>query len=348
MKSINLPDYTIPANKVPLVEPKRVEKSDLDILKRRIVDNLKKINGTLIAHYYVDGDIQDLAEESGGFVSDLLEMARYGSKAEADVLVVAGVRFMGETAKILSPEKSVFMPTLDAECSLDIGCPPDEFERFVRLNEDRTVVVYANTSAKVKALADWVVTSSCALEIVSALRDSGEKILWAPDQHLGRYIQKETGADMLLWRGACVVHEEFKAKGLKDLMKIYPDAAVLVHPESPDSVIELADVVGSTSAIIKGASSLPNDQFIVATDRGIFHRLLKDNPSKRFIEAPTGGNGATCRSCAHCPWMAMNELRKVNRILEDPDHRNRNEIKIDTALVGAARKPLDRMLSFSA
>ena len=178
---------------------------------------------------------------------------------------------MGETAKILSPEKSIFMPTLSAECSLDIGCPPDEFERFVRLNEDRTVVVYANTSAKVKALADWVVTSSCALEIVSALRDSGEKILWAPDQHLGRYIQKETGADMLLWRGACVVHEEFKAKGLKDLMKIYPDAAVLVHPESPDSVIELADVVGSTSAIIKGASSLPNDQFIVATDLSLIH-----------------------------------------------------------------------------
>ena len=167
MKSINLPDYTIPANKVPLVEPKRVEKSDLDILKRRIVDNLKKINGTLIAHYYVDGDIQDLAEESGGFVSDSLEMARYGSKSESDVLVVAGVRFMGETAKILSPEKRVIMPKLEAECSLDLGCPPDDFQDFIRQNPDRTVVVYANTSAKVKAMSDWVVTSSCALPIVN-------------------------------------------------------------------------------------------------------------------------------------------------------------------------------------
>ena len=343
-----LPNKVMVPEEVPLVPSLSLGDDERELLLEQIRTNLDLIGATLIAHYYVDEYIQDLAEETGGFVGDSLEMARFGRDCESDKLIIAGVRFMGETAKILSPEKSIFMPTLDAECSLDIGCPPDEFERFVRLNEDRTVVVYANTSAKVKALADWVVTSSCALEIVSALRDSGEKILWAPDQHLGRYIQKETGADMLLWRGACVVHEEFKAKGLKDLMKIYPDAAVLVHPESPDSVIELADVVGSTSAIIKGASSLPNDQFIVATDRGIFHRLLKDNPSKRFIEAPTGGNGATCRSCAHCPWMAMNELRKVNRILEEPDHRNRNEIKIDTALVGAARKPLDRMLSFSA
>ena len=240
---------------VPLVPSLSLGDDERKLLLEQIRTNLDLIGATLIAHYYVDEYIQDLAEETGGFVGDSLEMARFGRDCESDKLIIAGVRFMGETAKILSPEKSIFMPTLDAECSLDIGCPPDEFERFVRLNEDRTVVVYANTSAKVKALADWVVTSSCALEIVSALRDSGEKILWAPDQHLGRYIQKETGADMLLWRGACVVHEEFKAKGLKDLMKIYPDAAVLVHPESPDSVIELADVVGSTSAIIKGASS---------------------------------------------------------------------------------------------
>ena len=240
MKSINLPDYTIPANKVPLVEPKRVEKSDLDILKRRIVDNLKKINGTLIAHYYVDGDIQDLAEESGGFVSDSLEMARYGSKAEADVLVVAGVRFMGETAKILSPEKRVIMPKLEAECSLDLGCPPDDFQDFIRQNPDRTVVVYANTSAEVKAMSDWVVTSSCALPIVNRLKDNGEKILWAPDRHLGSYIQQQTSADMLLWSGACVVHEEFKSKALLDLKKVFPEAAVLAHPESPASVLEIA------------------------------------------------------------------------------------------------------------
>ena len=273
MKSINLPDYTIPANKVPLVEPKRVEKSDLDILKRRVKDNLKKINGTLIAHYYVDGDIQDLAEESGGFVSDSLEMARYGSKSEADVLVVAGVRFMGETAKILSPEKRVIMPKLEAECSLDLGCPPDDFQDFIHQNPDRTVVVYANTSAKVKAMSDWVVTSSCALPIVNRLKDKGEKILWAPDRHLGSYIQQQTSADMLLWSGACVVHEEFKSKALLDLKKVFPEAAVLAHPESPASVLEIADVVGSTSAIIRGAEELENEEFIVATDRGIFQVL---------------------------------------------------------------------------
>ena len=202
-----LPNKVMAPEEVPLVPSLSLGDDERELLLEGIRINLDRIGATLIAHYYVDKDIQDLAEETGGFVGDSLEMARFGRDCDSDRLIIAGVRFMGETAKILSPEKSVFMPTLDAECSLDIGCPPDEFERFVRLNEDRTVVVYANTSAKVKALADWVVTSSCALEIVSALRDSGEKILWAPDQHLGRYIAKETGADMLLWRGACVVHE---------------------------------------------------------------------------------------------------------------------------------------------
>lgn len=346
MKSINLPDYTIPANKVPLVEPKRVEKSDLDILKRRIVDNLKKINGTLIAHYYVDGDIQDLAEESGGFVSDSLEMARYGSKAEADVLVVAGVRFMGETAKILSPEKRVIMPKLEAECSLDLGCPPDDFQDFIRQNPDRTVVVYANTSAEVKAMSDWVVTSSCALPIVNRLKDKGEKILWAPDRHLGSYIQQQTSADMLLWSGACVVHEEFKSKALLDLKKVFPEAAVLAHPESPASVLDIADVVGSTSAIIRGAEELENEEFIVATDRGIFHKLRQLSPDKRFIEAPTAGNGATCRSCAHCPWMAMNDLIGLDALVSQENLMNKHEIHVDPDIAARASVALQRMLDF--
>ena len=346
MKSINLPDYTIPANKVPLVEPKRVEKSDLDILKRRIVDNLKKINGTLIAHYYVDGDIQDLAEESGGFVSDSLEMARYGSKSEADVLVVAGVRFMGETAKILSPEKRVIMPKLEAECSLDLGCPPAEFQDFIHQNSDRTVVVYANTSAKVKAMSNWVVTSSCALPIVNRLKDKGEKILWAPDRHLGSYIQQQTSADMLLWSGACVVHEEFKSKALLDLKKVFPEAAVLAHPESPASVLEIADVVGSTSAIIRGAEELENEEFIVATDRGIFHKLRQLNPGKRFIEAPTAGNGATCRSCAHCPWMAMNDLIGLDALVSQENLTDKHEIHVDPDIAAHASVALQRMLDF--
>jgi len=263
-------------------------------------------------------------------------------------LIVSGVRFMGETAKILSPEKQVFMPTLNAECSLDLGCPPEAFAEFIDQHADRTVVVYANTSARVKALADWVVTSSCALEIITALDRAGEKILWAPDQHLGGYIQNQTKADMLLWSGACVVHEEFKTQALEDMRRVYPDAGVLVHPESPAGVIELADAVGSTSAIINAARELPNKEFIVATDRGIFHKLRQLNPDKVFIEAPTAGDGATCRSCAHCPWMAMNELKCLNRVLGDAIYRAQNEIHIDSSIAERARLPLDRMLGFKA
>jgi quinolinate synthase len=299
-----------------------------------------------VAHYYVDADVQDLAEETGGCVSDSLEMARFGKNHPAATLVVAGVRFMGETAKILSPEKQVVMATVEAECSLDIGCPPDEFEAFCRQHPDRKVVVYANTSAKVKALSDWVVTSSVALPIVERLHAQGEKILWAPDKHLGHYIQTQTGADMLLWSGACVVHEEFKAKALFDLKALYPDAGVLVHPESPAAVIAIADAVGSTSQIIRAAGELPNKLFIVATDRGIFHKLRQRNPDKRFIEAPTAGEGATCRSCAHCPWMAMNEMRQLAQTLRDDAGMAANEIRIDPEIGRRAMIPLQRMLDF--
>ena len=348
MTSIKLPDYSIEPDKVPLVLPKRVEKADAETLKKRIQANLEKMNATLIAHYYVDGHIQDLAEETGGFVSDSLEMARFGSRSEADVLVIAGVRFMGETAKILSPEKRIVMPKLEAECSLDLGCPPQDFKEFIAQHPDRTVVVYANTSAEVKAMSDWVVTSSCALPIVSELKARGEKILWAPDKHLGGYIQNQTEADMLMWSGACVVHEEFKSKALLDLRKVYPNAAILAHPESPASVVEVADVVGSTSAIIRGAEELDNEEFIVATDRGIFHKLRQLNPSKRFIEAPTAGNGATCRSCAHCPWMAMNDLFGLDELLSDGALMQRNEIFVDSAISARASLALQRMVDFQS
>ena len=342
------PDYSLLPEQVPLVGRLALDDSERDQLKAQIAEKLEVQGAVLIAHYYVDGDIQDLAEQTGGFVSDSLEMARFGRDHKADNLVVVGVRFMGETAKILSPEKSVFMPTLQAECSLDLGCPPEDFAQFIQAHPDHTVVVYANTSAKVKALADWVVTSSCALEIVESLKANGEKILWAPDKHLGAYIQSQTQADMLLWSGACVVHEEFKAKALSDLLRVYPEAAILVHPESPASVIDIADAVGSTSAIIKAAKELPNETFIVATDRGIFHKLRRENPNKTFIEAPTAGDGATCRSCAHCPWMAMNELRNLDRLLTDSDYRSSNEIHIDPQLAVRAKMPLDRMLAFQA
>ena len=347
MTQPTLKDYTLTPEQVPLVPSLALPEDERRQLKEQIRGQLKALGAVLVAHYYVDGDIQELAEETGGCVADSLEMARFGRDHSAQTLIVSGVRFMGETAKILSPEKQVFMPTLQAECSLDLGCPPEAFAQFIEQHADRTVVVYANTSARVKALADWVVTSSCALEIVSALDRGGEKILWAPDQHLGRYIQNQTKADMLLWSGACVVHEEFKTQALEDMRRVYPDAGVLVHPESPAGVIDLADAVGSTSAIIKAASELPNKEFIVATDRGIFHKLRQLNPDKVFIEAPTAGDGATCRSCAHCPWMAMNELRCLNRVLDDAIYRAENEIHIDAAIAERARLPLDRMLAFN-
>lgn len=347
-RSINIPDYSLPAERVPVYEPQLLSKPRVDELKAEIRERLKARGAVLIAHYYVDGDVQDLAEESGGCVSDSLEMARFGRDHDADTLVVAGVRFMGETAKILSPGKRVVMPTLEAECSLDLGCPPDEFRAFCEANPERTVVVYANTSVGVKALSDWVVTSSVALPIVESLERKGEKILWAPDKHLGHYIQQQTGADMLLWSGACVVHEEFKAKALFDLKKVYPEAAVLVHPESPAAVIDIADAVGSTSQILKAAETLPNELFIVATDRGLFHKLRQRNPEKRFLEAPTAGDGATCRSCAHCPWMAMNELSQLAALLRDDAQFAGNEIRIDPAVGERAMVPLMRMLSFSS
>lgn len=347
-KPISLPDYSLAPEQVPLVGSLILEETERERLKSRIAQTLESKGMALVAHYYVDGDIQDLAEQTGGCVADSLEMARFGRDHQASSLVVAGVRFMGETAKILSPEKRIFMPTLEAECSLDLGCPPDAFAQFTAEHPDRTVVVYANTSARVKALADWVVTSSCALDIVSSLKARGEKILWAPDKHLGAYIQEQTQADMLLWSGACVVHEEFKSKALDDLRKVYPDAGVLVHPESPASVIEGADVVGSTKAIVDAAQRMPNDTFIVATDRGIFHKLRQQNPDKTFIEAPTAGDGATCRSCAHCPWMAMNELRALDQVLHDEAYMARCEIKVDPTLGLRAKQPLDRMLAFQA
>ena len=312
-------------------------------LKERIKKLLKERQAVLVAHYYVDPDLQDLADETGGCVADSLEMARFGRDHAAKTLVVAGVRFMGETAKILSPDKTVLMPDLDATCSLDLGCPADEFAAFCDAHPDRTVVVYANTSAAVKARADWMVTSSIGLEIVEHLHAQGKKILWAPDKHLGNYIQKKTGADMLLWQGSCVVHDEFKGVELQLLKEQHPDALVLVHPESPPAVVALADVIGSTSQMIKATQTPGRDKFIVATDSGILHKMRMAAPGKTFIEAPTAGNSATCKSCTHCPWMAMNSLENLAQVLENGD----NEIHVDRDLALRALVPIERMLDFA-
>ncbi len=312
-------------------------------LKTRIKNLLAAQDAVLVAHYYTDGDLQALAEETGGVVSDSLEMARFGTETRASTLVVCGVRFMGETAKILNPEKRVLMPDLKATCSLDEGCPADVFSAFCDQHPDRTVVVYANTSAAVKARSDWVVTSSIALPVVKHLHAQGEKILWAPDKHLGHYVERVTGADMLLWPGACVVHEEFKGFALERLRRLHPDAAVLVHPESPDEVVDQADVVGSTTQLIKAVAELPNEEFIVATDEGIFWKMHQLAPGKRLIAAPTAGAGATCESCAHCPWMAMNALQNLEQVLLAGDQ----EIHIEPAIRDRAILPIQRMLAFA-
>lgn len=321
-------------------EPNANEKPALIAhIKRMLIEQ----NAVLVAHYYVHPDLQDLAEATGGIVSDSLDMANFGHQHPAKTVVVAGVRFMGETAKILNPEKRVLMPDLDANCSLDLGCPSDEFNAFCDTHPDHTVVVYANTSAAVKARADWMVTSSIALPIVKHLKEQGKKILWAPDRHLGNYIQQQTGAEMLMWQGACIVHDEFKASELAELKALHPHAKVLVHPESPSAVIALADVVGSTTQIIKASQNLSNQEFIVATDNGILHKMRTLSPHKKFIEAPTAGSGATCKSCAHCPWMAMNGLLNLAALLES----GTNEIHVDAAIGKRAVLPIQRMLDFA-
>jgi len=324
--------------------PKDLSEAQIEQLNEEIIAELKAQDACLVAHYYCDPLVQAIAEKSGGCVADSLEMARFGAQHDASTLMVAGVKFMGETSKILSPQKRILMPTLEATCSLDLGCPVDDFSAFCDQHPDREVVVYANTSAAVKARADWVVTSSIAVQVIEHLADQDKKIIWAPDKHLGSYVQKQTGADMLLWDGACIVHEEFKAKGLLDLKQVYPDAAILVHPESPDAVVQLADAVGSTSQLIKAAKNLPNQTLIVATDRGIFYKMQQAAPGKTFIEAPTGGSGPTCRSCAHCPWMAMNGLQTIL----DGLRQGRDEVFVDADLGHRALKPLERMLSFQA
>jgi quinolinate synthase len=328
----------------PAKPPEVLDPAEKPALVERAKALLKERDALLVAHYYVHPDLQDLAQATGGTVSDSLEMARFGHEHPAKTVVVAGVRFMGETAKILNPEKRVLMPDLEAECSLDLATPIDEFSKFCDQHPDRTVVVYANTSAAVKARADWMVTSSIAEKIVAHLHRQGKKILWAPDKYLGDYVQRITGADMLMWNAACVVHEEFKALQIEEMKLKHPGAKVLVHPESPRNVIALADAVGSTTGIIQAAERLGAKEYIVATDGGIIHQMRKRLPGVTFIEAPTAGKGATCQSCAHCPWMAMNGLHNLIETLEGaPGH----EVHVDPAVGRRAKLPIERMLEFA-
>ncbi len=328
----------------PAMPPRLVSPEDKPALFERARRLLAERDAVLVAHYYVHPDLQDLAQATGGTVADSLEMARFGHEHPAGTIVVAGVRFMGETAKILNPEKRVLMPDLAAECSLDLATPAEAFSRFCDEHPDRVVVVYANTSAAVKARADWMVTSSIAEKVVAHLHAQGRKVLWAPDKHLGDYVRRATGADMLMWNASCVVHDEFKAQQLEELRAKHPGAKILVHPESPASVIALADAVGSTTGIIQAAERLGAKEYIVATDGGILHQMRKRMPGVAFIEAPTAGKGATCQSCAHCPWMAMNGLYNLLETLEGaPGH----EIHVDPAIGRRAKVPIERMLDFA-
>ncbi len=342
------PSFQAPTNSCSIQQawakvPNELAAQEKAAYREKIKTLLNKKNAVLVAHYYVDADIKELALETGGMVGDSLQMAQFGAAHPAKTLLVAGVRFMGESAKILSPEKTVLMPNLEATCSLDLGCPADVFSQFCEAHPDREVVVYANTSAEVKACADWVVTSSMAVELITHLHAQGKKILWGPDRHLGSYLAKLTGADMLLWQGACIVHDEFKSLELSQLKAEHPDAATLVHPESPAGVVALADVVGSTSQLLDAAVNRAEQTMIVATDLGILHEMTKAAPHKTFIAAPTAGESATCKSCAFCPWMAMNELKGVYDAL----HEGRGEVLLDEALINEAKRPLDNMLNFA-
>ncbi len=338
--SSRIPDFYVPPAKPEvLTEEERLFYTD------KIKQQLKEQDAVIVAHFYTHPNLQRLADETGGFVADSLEMARLGKEHPAKTLVVLGVKFMGETSKILSPEKRVIMPDLNAECSLDLSCPADAFSEFCDEYPDRTVVVYANTSAAVKARSDWVVTSSIALDIVKYLHEKGEKIVWGPDKHLGTYIEKTTGVDMVKWQGSCIVHEEFKANQLKKMMEQYPDAKVLVHPESPIAVVELGDVVGSTSQLLKAVKDLGAKKYIVATESGIFYRMQQAVEGVELIPAPsTTDDGFKRPAHALCPWMAMNGLKNLSEVLESGG----NEVDVPEDIRIKAYEPIQRMLDFSA
>ena len=302
---------------------------------------LRENDAKLIAHYYVDAEIQKLAEDTDGCVADSLQMAKFGSQQKETNLIIAGVKFMGETAKILNPEKNIYVLDKEATCSLDESCKINEFQEFCNHYPDREVVVYANTSAEVKSISDWVVTSSIAIPLVENLASSGKKIIWAPDKYLGAYIEDQTGIDMKIWDGSCIVHEEYKTIELKKLKKQLGDCEVLVHPESPRSIIQLADVVGSTTKLINASKNSKSKNIIVATEKGIFYQMKKLSPDKNFYEAPTEGEGATCKSCGRCPWMNLNTYQKLINIFS-----SNNELLLDGEIIQKAKKSINRMIEF--
>lgn len=301
------------------------------------INRLKKEkNAIIMAHYYQDGDIQDIAD----FVGDSLALAQWAAKTDADIIMLCGVHFMGETAKILSPNKKVLVPDMAAGCSLADSCPADEFEKFIKEHPGHKVISYVNTTAAVKALTDVVVTSTNAKQIVDSF-PKDEKIIFGPDKNLGNYINSITGRNMVLWNGACHVHEKFSVRKVLDLKKEYPDAQVLVHPECKDVIVRLADKVGSTAGLLKYAIASDCKRFLVATESGILHEMQKSAPDKVFIPIPP--EDSTC-ACNNCSYMRLNTLEKVYEVLENESP----EVEVSDELREKAVKPILKMLEISA
>lgn len=319
-----------------------VEKGFVDVPVEAGLDlavEIKKLkeekNAAILAHYYTVGEIQDLAD----FVGDSLALARIAETLDNDIIVMCGVHFMGETVKVLCPGKKVLVPDLNAGCSLADSCPADEFKTFVEKHPDHTVISYVNTSAAVKAHTDIVVTSGNAMKVVSSL-PADEKIIFGPDRNLGNYINSQTGREMLLWDGACHVHEQFSLEKILDLKKEHPEAKVLVHPECPKPIRLVADKIGSTAVLLEYAVEADADEFIVATESGILHEMRRRCPEKKFIPAPP--NDSTC-ACNDCSFMKLNTLEKLYNTLryEMP------EVHVDEAIIDDARRPIERMLKLS-
>jgi quinolinate synthase len=304
-------------------------------LVQSIKDLKKEKNAIILAHYYQEGEIQDIAD----FVGDSLALAQWAAKTDADIIVLCGVHFMAETAKILSPEKRVFVPDLEAGCSLADSCPADEFEKFIKEHPGHTVISYVNTTAAVKTLTDVVVTSTNARQIVESFPPE-TKIIFGPDENLGNYINSLTGRNMVLWKGACHVHEQFSLEKILDLKKEHPDALILAHPECKSVILKIADYIGSTSGLLNFSTHSPNKEFIVATESGILHQMQQKNPGKTFIPAPP--NDSTC-ACNECNFMKLNTLEKLYNCLENETP----EIFVSEEIREKAVKPIRKMLEIS-
>ena len=296
----------------------------------------KKYNAVVLGHYYQDSEIQDIAD----FIGDSLDLSRKAAATDANVIIFCGVRFMAEVAKILSPEKIVVVPDIEAGCSLETSCPPGKFKTFREAHPDHLALTYINCSAEVKALSDIIVTSSNAEAIIKQI-PAEQKILFAPDQHLGRYMIQKTGRDMLLWPGSCLVHERFSERELVKLKTRLPDALVIAHPECPTAILNYADHIGSTSSLLKFSETSDAEKFIVATEPGIIHQMQLKSPHKHFLPAP--GNDGSCHGCNDCPYMKLNTLEKVYLAMRDLKPR----IEMPETLRSSALKPLEKMLALS-